>query len=238
MQRLKLIITLFLLQIYISLYADVYIILYATFQGKTGHIGVAVDEYKIKITDINLERQEYRIDTVKTGYLTYYDLWPKNESLKLSIAMDQTPKYYKLPDYKINNLISINTLLNEGIPHKINYPVDGILLKKTKSNEDYNFSKYIEKIILSNRSFNALKFNCTDFVIECLKYFIAESIVEPELVFTFKVNTPNKYFKYLINKPGFVIFKDPKEKINGSFVNSRIIYNAIKLNQNENNIEN
>lgn len=216
------------------IYADIYVILYATYQGKTGHIGLAVDEYKIIVKDINKQMSLYKIDTIKTGYLKYYDLWPKNERFKLALSNNQEPKYYKLPSYQINNLISLKTLVEEGIPHKEQYPADGILSKKTKCMDDFIFTSHIERLINENKPFNAVYYNCTDFVIECLQRVINNLYVETEIIFTYAVNTPNNLFRSLWKIANFDLIKNPSNKINGSFFNDRIIYHTLKLKLNEN----
>jgi len=218
-----------------QLSADIYVILYATYEGKTGHVGLAIDEYKIIVKDINKRKGLYQYDTIKTGFLKYYDMWPKDERFKLTMASDQLAKYYSLPSYSTNNLITIKTLKEEGIPHKEHYPVDGILSKSTNLIEDLLLTAHINSVINKNKAFNAVKYNCTDFVLECLLNVTRNLVVERERVFSFKVHTPNNLFKSLMKQAGFYILKNPGNKIMASFFNDRIIYNVIKVIENENN---
>src|ERR1044071_162622 len=63
-----------LLQLFVQLFGvtaccNVYIVIYATADGRTGHAGIAIDNYQVHI----LGDKE---DTVADGTLTYFDLWP------------------------------------------------------------------------------------------------------------------------------------------------------------------
>ena len=80
-------------------FADVYLVYYATVNGRTGHVGIAVDNYRILIREAWREGNLVEVeDTVATGELTYYDLWPAEDEFSVfSTGKDIPGLYYKLP---------------------------------------------------------------------------------------------------------------------------------------------
>jgi hypothetical protein len=80
-------------------FADVYVVIYATTETKTGHAGVAIDRYQIQRRDVTVSGvTAERADTVRTGSLTYYDLWPKDDVIPKTLTFQKVePQYYKLP---------------------------------------------------------------------------------------------------------------------------------------------
>src|SRR4051812_29174889 len=98
---------------------DVYVVIYATYKGKTGHAGIAVDKYKIVYHDVKTATGIVsKKDTVKTGELLYYDFWPNDDYFnKVRTAKDIPGIFYKLPE-KLFDEITPNSLVSQGIPHK------------------------------------------------------------------------------------------------------------------------
>lgn len=204
---------------------DVYIIIYATFKGKTGHTGIAVDKYKIIYTQVDKGgTASYREDTVKTGELIYYDFWPNDDFFNMMRTGKDIPGiYYRLPE-KIFDAITVNSLCDNGIPHRENYPCDALLKIKTSIPGDYRLFLTMDSLVKANRDFNGRKFNCTDFVIEALAPVIGKKIKAREFIpFCFS-NTPNKLYRQLVKLQVVEVIKRSDEKTRKSFFNQRVLY--------------
>src|SRR5262249_39322261 len=147
--------------------ADVYVVIYATTEAKTGHAGVAIDRYQIQHTDVVAGgvRAE-RADTVRTGQLTYYDLWPKDDAIPRAPTLPQVaPQYYKLPAASSERAIPVESLETRGVPHKEGYACDGLLRISTGAAADFALGRYLDGQMDRNRPFDAWRFNCVDYVL-------------------------------------------------------------------------
>lgn len=187
---------------------DVFVIIYATCKGKTGHAGIAIDKYKIVIREVKInDSTVYVEDTVKTNELQYFDFWPDDDQFNKTRNAQNIPGlYFKLPE-KMFDEISINSLVDKGLPHKENYPADGLLRIPTSAQEDYRLLKTIDSTIASNRDFNVRRFNCTDFVLVPLQQLFKKRMTAREFIpFAFS-STPNKLYQRLIKmKEVFELF--------------------------------
>lgn len=209
-----------------SIHADVYYIFYATINGKSGHAGIAIDNYKIIVKDI-LDENNKKIsvyDTIRTGTLTYYDLWPeKDEFNALNVDKDVPAKYFKLPAASWENPITITSLLRQGIPHEEDYPVDGIIQFKSTPQKDDQLRKYIEGIIAKNKSFNVRTFNCADFIEISIEKHCNCTITADESIFMKQSTTPNRLYQELSKLKSAIIIKDGSEKAKGTFTMQRLL---------------
>jgi hypothetical protein len=216
---------LMLMMMYRSAIADVYIIYYATKDGKTGHVGIAVDNYRIIFRQVEtggkfIEKE----DTVATGELTYYDLWPRDDEFGVTATLKDIPAaYYKLPASSMEE-ITVNSLYDKGIPHKEHYPCDGILKIKTNWEENNMLRGYLDSLIEANRAFNARSFNCADFVKGSLEYLKGIRIDATEFIFPGRSSTPNALYRELRKMPFVEVIKNADEAANGSFLKERILY--------------
>ncbi len=204
---------------------DIYIIVYATYKGKSGHAGIAIDKYKIVIRDVKVnDSTVYVEDTVKTGELQYFDFWPDDDQFnKMRTAQNIPGIYFKLPE-KLFDEISINSLVDKGIPHKENYPPDGLLRIRTSVQEDYRLLKTIDSTVNSNRDFNVRKFNCTDFVLVPLQQHFKRKIAVREFIpFAFS-STPNKLYQRLLKMKEVEVIKCAGAKTKNSFLKQRVFY--------------
>lgn len=205
-------------------HANVHVIIYATCDGKTGHAGIAVDEYLIKIREtVKGGKTEYRADTVATGYVRYYDLWPKNDDYKVNYDRDVASTYYQLPSSKWKGLLSVKTLADQGVPHKEGYPSDGIITLRTTPKDDLQLEGFLQQRSDSGKPFNAMRYNCCDFVTEALVFLFGRPLNARELIFKTLTSTPNRLYKVLAKWPEAEVVKDPGNKVDGSFVQQRII---------------
>jgi hypothetical protein len=197
--------------------ANVYVVIYATINGKTGHAGIAVDNYRVQTLN-------GRTDTVADGTLTYYDLWPGQDDFRLfHLSKNMKGKFYKLPNAIWPGEITLNSLYDNGIPHREYYPCDGLLMLRTAAGADQSLKMFLDSVIECGRSFNARFYNCSDFVLQGLCRITGQCIRAKEfLPFAFS-STPNKLCRKLMKRSDVVVVKSPGEKINGSFLRERII---------------
>ena len=206
--------------------ADVYFIFYATIDGKSGHAGIAVDNYQIIVKDDYNEHNERftRYDTIKDGTLTYYDFWPEIDDFNAFNVNDDVPaKYYKLPRASWEADITINSLITKGIPHEEYYPVDGLLKLKSTAWEDRQLKYYIEKLISANQPFNVRTNNCSDFVKKAIEKYCHCSIdAKEQIVFKYST-TPNRLYQELSKFKDVIIIKDASEKAKGNFTMERLV---------------
>lgn len=101
-----------------TILSNVYVVIYATIDGKTGHAGLAIDKYNILVYDINNDKSGYyKYDTVKIGSLCYFDLWPEIDHFGVfTTGKNIKPIYYKLPQSTFNEDLTVNTFYYKGIP--------------------------------------------------------------------------------------------------------------------------
>ena len=197
--------------------SHVYVIVYATLNGKTGHAGIAVDNYDI----ITSNHQE---DTVANGTLTYFDLWPSKDDFGLfSFSKDQEAVYYKLPNAIWSLPITINMLYDEGIPHREGYPADAILKLPSRPYQDFALGRHLEELMTNKRVFNPRFYNCTDFVNEGLQIIRGKKLRVKEFIpFSFTA-TPNKLCRELLKLAETIVIKSPHNTIDGSFFRERVL---------------
>lgn len=205
--------------------SDVYFIFYATIDGKSGHAGIAIDNYKIRVRDVYNEKNQLIsvYDTLKNGTLTYYDLWPlKDDFDAITVNKAQEPKYFKLPSASWEDDITVNSLLEKGIPHEEGYPVDGLVRIPTTPRKDYEMYRFMQKQIDANKPFHPRDFNCADFVEIAIEKTCNCPIEAKEYVFFKYTTTPNKLYQKIAALPNVVILKNGAGKAKGSFTTERL----------------
>ena len=209
--------------VYTNAFADVYVVIFATHNGKTGHSGIAIDNYQILNFEKVIENQVInRYDTAKVFNLTYFDLWPKDDR-KSTLLQTLPAEYNLLPGSSSEPEITIETLINKGLPHRNGYLADGILRIKTTPTQDYFLKKYIKELIDNAVPFNTRTHNCTDFCIECINFLTNWNISAKELILNKRSNTPNKLYRTLVKMPTVSIEKDAGKLVKGSFLKERVI---------------
>lgn len=207
-----------------ALPAHVYIVIYATHDGKSGHAGIAVDKYEIRVTDCKNCPGGVRYDTARTGELLYFDLWPEKDRFnKDRLNENAQPHYFRLPASSAEPAITVASLIVDGIPHEEGYPCDGLLKINTNPVQDYQFVQYLDSLIAENRLFNAWTNNCADFVERGLEYLLGQNIDADEKIAWTSATTPNRLCKAVMSLPGVKVLKDPGKLVNGSFFEERIL---------------
>jgi hypothetical protein len=203
---------------------DVYVIYYATSKGKTGHMGIAMDTYKIIFKEVN---SQLLPDTVATGELVYYDLWPNEDDFSVSKTGKDIPAvYFRLP-LSSTDEITLNSLYDQGIPHREHYPCDGILQIRTSRDQDQWMTDFLDSMISVNKDFNARKFNCADFVRIPVEKLLGVSLRSKEFIGTGWSTTPNKLYQRLRELDKVEVIKNADQKAQGSFLAQRVMYAVI-----------
>jgi hypothetical protein len=206
---------------------DIYIVFYATCKGKTGHMGIAVDNYKYvyKQKQVRNKTVEYE-DTLTTGEFTYFDIWPNEDDFNATKTSKNIPAvYYKLPTSTLGEAITINSLFDKGITHKEHYACDGLLRIKTNSIQDQWFTMILDSMVEANKPFNGRQFNCADFVRIPLEMFFKQPLKSKEFVLAGWSTTPNKLYRTLRKRKEIEVIKNADEKAAGAFIVQRIFYN-------------
>lgn len=204
---------------------NVYIVFYATYKGKTGHAGIAVDNYKVVYRSLQAGATIKEIaDTIATGELTYYDLWPNDDFFTVTRTGKSIPAiYYKLP-VTTSAEITLNSLYDKGIPHKEHYPCDGLLRIKTNWQQDQQMTGLLDSMVSANRPFNARSFNCTDFVRIAVEKLLRKDLKSKEFILAGWSTTPNKFYRTLRKLKDVEVIKNADDKASCSFIRQRVFY--------------
>ncbi|MCS6954981.1 MAG: RHS repeat-associated core domain-containing protein [Candidatus Calescibacterium sp.] len=204
---------------------DVYLVIWATSDGKIGHAGIAVDNYK------KVERQverlvEYqdpkgRTFTVremitetfyeKDGTVTYYDLWPGVDVGKKNAGKDVPAKYNVI-------ITDISKILNTDITGSEGYAPDGVVQLSTDYATDQKTIQAIEQFMANNPSYNGRTCNCSDLAEAGVETAVGKNLKADEFI-PFKMSTtPNKLFRKTAEQPNATVIKDPGGKTDKSFL--------------------
>ena len=210
---------------------DVYLVVYITKTGYTGHVGIAVDNYKIIARDTVISGVEtVAYDSVKNHSLTYFDLWGP-----ATIGLDEHDKnlssrYFTLPRSSSEEALTPDYFLTKGLPHSYDYACDALIRLKTSAAADYKMKEIAESIQRERPYFNSRSYNCTDYVILCLNRLFKLDLKAREYIpFTWST-TPNKFYRVVVSSLDVDIIKDPGSQVNESFFKERVV-NTVLYNQ-------
>jgi len=216
---------------------DIYLIFYLSKDGKTGHLGMAIDNYNILVRDkvINGVRfSEY--DTVRDYTLTYFDLWGPPEIPLYQHSTNLQSRYYRLPRTSAEPKITVGYFLTKGLPHSYDYPCDGLLRIKTSPSLDYQMVQVAEALQRQFNYFNSRHYNCVDYIVRCLNTLFKVEIEAKEFIpFTWS-STPNKLYRNIGSYLKVEVVKDASAYADRSFFRERI-FNSLFYNQNHQNEE-
>ncbi|MBI3139905.1 MAG: hypothetical protein HYZ15_15110 [Sphingobacteriales bacterium] len=204
---------------------NVYIVYYATFKGKTGHAGIALDKYKVVYREVQEPGGVKQVaDTIATGELVYYDLWPDDDFFNVRNTGKNIPAlYYKLP-VSASEEITLNSLFDKGIPHREHYPSDGLLRIRTSWQQDQQLIRLLDSMVIANRPFNARLFNCTDFVRIAIEQLLNVELRSKEFILAGWSTTPNKFYRALRKLKEVEVIKNADDKASCSFIRHRVLY--------------
>jgi len=203
---------------------DIYLVIYTSTDGKTGHVGIAVDNYKIYVSDEEFDEKIVSVyDTVKNHTLTYFDLWGPPEISVLEHNKNLKPRYFKLPLSSAEKKLSPQYFLTKGLPHAYDTPCDALLKIETTADQDYRLIEIAEQLMSEKKIFHTREYNCTDYIVLCLERLFEVELNTKEFIPFSWSSTPNKFYKEIVLKFPVEKLKDPGELVDGSFFLERII---------------
>jgi hypothetical protein len=210
---------------------DIYLVIYITRTGHTGHVGIAVDNYRIIARDTVMGgKQTVLYDSVKDNSLTYFDLWGPADIALNEHDKNLPARYFRLPRSSAEEIITVDRFLAEGLPHSYDYPCDALVRIKTTATTDYALKRIAESIQHEKQYFNSRAYNCTDYVLLCINRVFGIDLSAKEYIpFTWST-TPNKFYRVLVSSLDVEIIREPGSEVRESFFKERVI-NTVLYNQ-------
>lgn len=211
--------------------SDIYLVIYTTKKGYTGHVGFAVDNYKIIVREtINGVEKTSVYDSVRNSSVTYFDLWGPAEIGVADLDNDLPARYYTLPRSSSEKRITVDYFLTRGLPHSYNYPCDALIRIRTTPAQDAKLRSIAEAVQQEKNFFNGRDYNCTDYVLECLNRLFKQNITAQEYIPFKWSSTPNQFYIKILERLNVDVLKKAGEEVNSSFLKERVI-NTIIYNQ-------
>ncbi len=192
---------------------DIIILIWATHDGKIGHAGVAISNYKPVTERVKISgKWVSQTRMVEDGTYTYRDLWPGSTVGKSNYNKNVPASY-------TNKKVTMNQLLKTDVTGSEGYVADGIIKINTDYANDSGLMKDLDLFEKNNISYNGVKCNCSDFVEEALVWTTSKSQnVDEQLSSTVKATTPNKIYKAAKSLPNSKVLRDPGKKVDPGFV--------------------
>ena len=210
---------------------DIYLVIYTTKKGYTGHVGFAVDNYKVVVREEAQGAETIlHYDSVKTHSLTYFDLWGPADIGVGELDQNLAARYYILPRSSSERRITVDYFLSKGLPHSYDYPCDALIRIRTTPAQDAMIKSIAETVRSEKNFFNGRSHNCTDYVLECLNKLFNKNITAKEYIPFQWSSTPNQLYKKIIESLEVEILKAAGEEVNNSFWKERVI-NTVIYNQ-------
>ncbi len=216
---------------------DIYIVVYITQDGVTGHVGIAVENYDILVRDVRKGDKTVSLeDTVSNGTLTFFDLWPQKDLHIGHFNKNTAPQYFRLPRSSSEEKITVESILNKGLPHRYRLPCDGMLRIASTPAQDFQLKTFIEALPQKKPNYNSRRYNCADFVLLCLRRHFGVSIRAKEFIPLSWVSTPNRLYRQCSRALPVTVIRDPGPKVKRSFFRERVLkkYFSNKNSDNEN----
>jgi len=226
---------------------DIYILIWATDRknGKYGHAGIAVDNYKQQNkkdsqgNNVLDENGNAVTEMVKDGTYTYYDLWPGvdndgdgtgddfgSATPNLRDSFVGMPSYYR--NRKLNNF-------NGDSSGAEDYPADGIIKLNAGYDETMETVEDLDSYMASNKNYKSALNNCSNFALEAtlealdkMGAFTSRGAMESYLGGYNNIVTPNQLYKYLqkivsSNPTEGRVVKSPGTKVDEKFTSNKEI---------------
>ena len=186
---------------------DVVLVIWASHNGKIGHAGIAISNYRVEI-DANGQTR-----MVPDGTYTYRDLWPGDEVGKDNFRENVPARY---DDY---DKVTLNQFLTEDVSGGEERPCDGLILFTTDFDLDAKIQQCLNDFEESNPSYNGLKVNCSDYVEAVLESMVGKQLpVDEKLSSKISATTPNQVYRSAVNLNNGKVLKDPGNKVNNGFI--------------------
>ncbi len=196
---------------------DVYLIIWATSDGKIGHAGVAIDNYKTveKKDDKGnavLDKDGKPVtEQIKDGTLTYHDLWP-SEAVGMTNATSDVDAAYQEKQIK-----SVADLLKTDVSGSEGYAADGVIKINTNYETDQKVISDLKNFKDKNDSYNGVKCNCSDYAKQGIESATGKKVDASESILLYTATTPNKLYRETMKQNGATVLKNPGKKVNKTF---------------------
>jgi RHS repeat-associated protein len=218
---------------------DIIILIWATEDGKIGHAGIAIANYKTEKKTVNGKTVETK---VADGTYTYRDLWPGGDGAGPTNFDKDIPAEYGQEFAK-----SLTQLLNSDITGSEGYAPDGAIRLNTGYETDTKVQGVLDRVQVDNPNYNGITMNCADFVQRGVEAASRRNLNADESVFSKTVSTgsitqdrltggrevpvysttPNMLFKAARGLANATVIKDPGSKVDNPFTRS-VLTGAIK----------
>ncbi len=182
---------------------DVYLIIWATHNGRIGHAGIAVTQYA----------PDSNGNMVQTGNLRYRDLWPAQPVGKNNVGQDVPASYGDRP-------VTEKEILTTDVSGSEGYAPEGVIRLTTDFLTDANAEAALTSFTESNPNYNGLRCNCSTFAEIGIAAAVEKALGAEETIGGQKVTTPNQLFKAVRGLPNASVIKDPGDKANQGFLRS------------------
>jgi hypothetical protein len=209
---------------------DIYLLIWFSKDGETGHAGIAIDNYKKQNKkDANgkvMKDSKGNVITemVKDGTMTYYDLWPNDSvgetKMQTNVEADYTNGIIisNFSDLKHKDPTNQRT----GNVDAEGRSADGIVKIPTTYNQDKNAKSAADSDIKKDKDYNACTNNCSTYAQRIINSALPNSInanqkITPKGVlarwpFSYKptdVVAPNNLYNAATKVKGATIVKGP-----------------------------
>ncbi len=203
---------------------DVYLVVWKSKDGETGHAAIAVDNYKKAEKKVMVKGKEVtKTIWVKDGTVTIYDLWPEKPVGKTELQDNVTDDYNKRVD-NVADLTKKDVSVS-GESGKVSEfgegrAGDGVVQITSDYSTDTKVKAKLDAIQKSGADYNACTNNCSTFAQEGLKVLDAKidasQTVKPTgpLALWYKeakVVAPNNLYNAAAKMKGATVLKGPKQ---------------------------
>ena len=195
---------------------DIILIVWASHDGRIGHAGIAISNYKEVKSKVKVNgRWTTQVRMVQDGTYTYRDLWPGGEGAGKQNFDKDLPAVYN------NRKVTLSNILNSDVTGLEESAPDGVVKISSNHNVDQRIQKKLDAYELENPSYNALTNNCSDYAEAALEEAVHKELpVDEKLSSKIKATTPNQVFKASRRIRGNHVLKNPGSKINNSFIHA------------------
>lgn len=194
---------------------DIILLIWASHDGKIGHAGIAVSNYKEVSSRVKENGKcVTKKEMVEDGTYTYRDLWPGGDGAGKSNFDKDIPSAYNKGVFTLDELKNTDVTGSEG------YAADGIIQLSTDEMTDWIVNTALDAHEKYNPSYNGLNNNCTDFVEAGVSYASDGRKVnaDEKLTNTTSATTPNQMYKSASKLPNAKVLKNPGTKVNQGFL--------------------
>jgi RHS repeat-associated protein len=153
---------------------DIYLLIWFSKDGETGHAGIAIDNYKTE--EVKDRNGKTRLDKngnpvtkqVKDGTYTYYDLWPEKPvgqtELQSNVKEDYNGKAVNSLSELINTDVSASREAGKVSVNGEGRAADGIVKIGTNYGQDSRVKSKLSSLQASGQDYNGCYNNCSTFV--------------------------------------------------------------------------